>query len=76
MSDDKMCYDVYLTDVDLKITNEIFFLKKATKYNVLDGSKIKEMNDDDFKSIFPFTSDEDKSNFKNPKNTEICTCLV
>ena len=52
--------------------NTIYFLKWATVYNELDGTKITDMKDEDFCNIFPFADLKDKSNkkFKNLKNTE------
>jgi CRISPR-associated protein Cmr2 len=66
---EKMSYEII--NQDLKHDdNPIHFLKWAKKYDVLDGTKIKDM--DNFDTVFPFATSNDKndSRFKNQKNTE------
>jgi len=55
--------------------NPIHFLKWATKSKELEGTKIKDMTDEDFEKTFPFAKNpenenNDKDKYKNLKNTE------
>ena len=66
----RMSYEIAKKELKYNENNPIHFLKWATKYNELDGSRITDM--DNFTDIFPFadSSDENDSKFKNLKNTE------
>ena len=63
-----MSYEIVKEEIKYDENNPIHFLKWASKYNELDGSKVKDM--DNFINIFPFAESSDKYNFKNSKNTE------
>lgn len=65
-----MTYEIVNNKLKYQGNNPIHFLKWATKYNELDGTKIK--NTVDFENIFPFADlhDKDDNKFKNLKNTE------
>ncbi len=65
-----MTYEIVKDKLKYQENNPIHFLKWATKYDELDGTKIRNMNN--FKDIFPFATPRDKNDnkFKNVKNTE------
>jgi len=65
----KMSYEI-IRENFLNKEHHIHFLKWATKYNELDGTKIKNMSN--FSEIFSFANSNDKQNskFENLKNTE------
>ncbi|WP_456465757.1 RAMP superfamily CRISPR-associated protein [Desulfurobacterium sp.] len=67
-----MSYEVFREKITRKVVskNILSFLKEATKYNILDGRKVKDMQDEDFLELFPFANPSDKNKFKNFKNTE------
>ena len=67
---EKMSYEIINQNLKYNYNNPIHFLKWAKKYDVLDGTKIKDM--DNFDTVFPFATSNDKkdSKFKNLKNTE------
>ena len=63
-------YEIIKGNLRYENDNPIHFLKWATKYNELDGIKIKNMNN--FEEVFSFAKPNDKNDnkFKNLKNTE------
>ena len=66
----KMSYEIAREKLEYNQENPVHFLKFSAKYNILDGDKVKDMND--FKKCFTFANYDDKTNkkFKNLKNTE------
>ncbi len=65
-----MSYEIIKQNLKYNYNNPIHFLKCAKKYDILDGTKIKDM--EDFNTVFPFATSNDKKDFrfKNLKNTE------
>lgn len=67
-------YEIVREKITKKVidNNKLSFLKEASKYDILDETKIKYMDDKEFSEIFPFASQDDKENnkLKNQKKTE------
>ncbi len=65
-------YETINERLEYKENNPIHFLKWAYKYKLLDGKKLKDMNDADSEHIFTFSNDNKRNDnkFKNLKNTE------
>ena len=68
-----MYYEIINDKLNFDKKNPIHFLKWATKYKELDGTKINNMDIKDFKTVFPFAekiNNKKNKKYKNLKNTE------
>ncbi len=66
----KVNYEIVGEQIKYNENNPVYFLKYATKYNELNGTKVQYMSN--FKDVFSFANEGDKTDkkYKNLKNTE------